>query len=40
MVGVGIQGMRVRLEQLGGRLELRPRSPGLRVRAVLPVAAG
>lgn len=37
-VGVGISGMRVRLKQLGGRLEIRPRSPGLLVRAVLPLA--
>lgn len=36
-VGVGIQGMRVRIEQLGGRLTLRDRRPGLAVRAVLPV---
>ena len=37
-VGVGIAGMRVRLEQLGGRLELLPRGPGLRVLAALPLA--
>jgi two-component system NarL family sensor kinase len=36
-VGVGISGMRVRLEQLGGRLDIRPRQPGLLVRAVIPL---
>jgi two-component system NarL family sensor kinase len=36
-VGVGISGMRVRLEQLGGRVELSPRNPGLLLRAVLPL---
>lgn len=36
-IGVGISGMRVRLEQLGGRLDLRPRQPGLLVRAVIPL---
>jgi signal transduction histidine kinase len=35
-VGVGVSGMRVRLAQLGGRLELVPRQPGLLVRALLP----
>ena len=38
-VGVGIAGMRVRLEQLGGRLELRPRRHGLLVRATVPISA-
>jgi two-component system NarL family sensor kinase len=38
-VGVGIAGMRVRLEQLGGRLELRPRRHGLLVRATVPICA-
>ena len=38
VVGVGISGMRVRLEQLGGRLQIRPRRPGLRVAATLPLA--
>ena len=37
-VGVGISGMRVRLEQLGGKLQIRPGKPGLRVAATLPVA--
>ena len=35
-VGVGISGMRVRAAQLGGRLELVPRRPGLLVRAFFP----
>lgn len=35
-VGVGISGMRVRVGQLGGSLELLPRSPGLTVRALFP----
>jgi signal transduction histidine kinase len=39
-IGVGISGMRLRIEQLGGRLELRRRRPGLAVRAVLPSDAG
>jgi signal transduction histidine kinase len=38
-VGVGVSGMRVRLEQLGGRLKLKPLMRGLLVRAVLPLAA-
>jgi signal transduction histidine kinase len=38
-IGIGISGMRLRLEQLGGRLELRRRRPGLTVRAVLPLDA-
>jgi signal transduction histidine kinase len=38
-LGVGVSGMRARLEQLGGRLELRARRPGLLVRAVLPLSA-
>lgn len=36
-IGVGIAGMRVRLEQLGGELEILPRQPGLRVRGALPL---
>jgi signal transduction histidine kinase len=39
-MGVGVSGMRVRLEQLGGRLELLPLPAGLLVRATLPVTAG
>jgi signal transduction histidine kinase len=35
-IGVGISGMRVRLKQLGGWLELDRLQPGLRVRAMLP----
>ena len=37
VVGVGIQGMRERLQQLGGRLELTSGLPGVRVRAMLPL---
>ena len=37
-VGVGISGMRVRLEQLGGRLQIRSLNPGLRLAATLPIA--
>lgn len=37
-LGVGVSGMRARLEQLGGRLELHARRPGLLVRAVLPLS--
>jgi two-component system, NarL family, sensor kinase len=36
-VGVGISGMRLRLEQLGGRLELRSQPCGLLVRALVPI---
>jgi two-component system, NarL family, sensor kinase len=36
-VGVGISGMRLRLSQLGGRLELRSRPRGLLVRATVPL---
>jgi two-component system, NarL family, sensor kinase len=36
-VGVGISGMRLRLEQLGGHLELRSSPSGLLVRASVPV---
>jgi signal transduction histidine kinase len=39
-VGVGISGMRVRVAQLGGRLELLPRKPGLTVRALFPAPSG
>jgi PAS domain S-box-containing protein len=35
-LGVGIAGMRERLRQLGGRLEIESESPGTLVRAVLP----
>ena len=37
-VGVGFGGMRERLRQLGGRLEVESDSGGTRVRAVLPLA--
>ncbi|MGH9377990.1 MAG: PAS domain S-box protein [Terriglobia bacterium] len=36
MMGVGIRGMRERVRQLGGRLEIRPGRPGTRVEVVLP----
>jgi signal transduction histidine kinase len=38
-VGVGLPGMRQRLEQLGGRLEVESSKRGTRIRAVLPVSA-
>ena len=34
--GVGIPGMRARMEQVGGTLTLAPLTPGLRVRAEMP----
>ena len=37
--GVGIAGMTARMEQLGGRLEIQPRSKGLLIRAELPAPA-
>jgi two-component system, NarL family, sensor kinase len=37
-VGVGISGMRLRLEQLGGRLVLRSSSSGVLVQATVPLA--
>lgn len=36
-LGVGILGMRERIRQLGGRLEVAPAKPGTTVRAVLPL---
>lgn len=36
--GVGIAGMRERLRLLGGRLEIEPALPGVRVRATLPLS--
>jgi PAS domain S-box-containing protein len=39
-LGVGIAGMRQRLRQLGGRLELRSSPRGTTVRAIVPLAAG
>ena len=36
--GVGIQGMRERVRQLGGRLDVRSHSRGTTVLAVLPVS--
>jgi two-component system, NarL family, sensor kinase len=38
-LGVGILGMRERMRQLGGRLEIRSGSSGTTVRAVLPLGA-
>jgi signal transduction histidine kinase len=37
--GMGIPGMRSRVEALGGTLEAGPTAEGFRVRAVLPVEA-
>jgi signal transduction histidine kinase len=37
-LGVGISGMRLRLLQLGGRLEIRSSPQGTRVRASIPLA--
>jgi signal transduction histidine kinase len=39
-VGVGIAGMRIRLEQLGGRLEIRSSGSGTRVSATVPIPTG
>jgi len=36
-VELGVAGMRERLRQLGGRLEVRPENPGTTVRATLPL---
>jgi CheY-like chemotaxis protein len=38
-VGLGIQGMRERLNELGGRLEIAPTSQGTTVRATIPLAS-
>jgi PAS domain S-box-containing protein len=38
-LGVGILGMRERMRQLGGRLELSSNGPGTIVRAILPLAS-
>jgi len=35
--GVGLRGMRERLRQLGGTLQVQSNSPGTRVTAILPV---
>jgi signal transduction histidine kinase len=39
-LGVGISGMRERLRQLGGRLEVRSKGAGTSVTAVLPLGKG
>jgi len=39
MVGVGIAGMRERVRQLGGRLEIESDSSGTLIRATLPLAS-
>jgi PAS domain S-box-containing protein len=36
-LGVGITGMRERVQQLGGTLEIEPANPGTLVRAILPL---
>ena len=38
--GVGLAGMRERLNELKGRLELEPAGPGTRLRAIVPRFAG
>jgi signal transduction histidine kinase len=38
--GVGLRGMRERLRQLGGTLQVQSNSPGTRVTAILPVLRG
>jgi PAS domain S-box-containing protein len=38
-LGVGILGMRERMRQLGGRLEISSNGPGTMVRAVLPIVS-
>jgi len=37
-VGLGIAGMRERLQEIGGRLEVLSANPGTTVRAILPLA--
>ena len=37
-LGVGIRGMRERVRQLGGRLEIRPGKPGTIVEVILPLS--
>jgi signal transduction histidine kinase len=39
-LGVGIPGMRVRIQQLGGTLEIDGRTRGTQVRATIPLSAG
>ncbi|HKT60634.1 MAG TPA: ATP-binding protein, partial [Gemmatimonadales bacterium] len=39
VLGVGLSGMRERMEQLGGVLRIRSGSDGTTITAVLPVAA-
>ena len=39
-LGIGIQGMRERVRQLGGRIEIGAAKPGTLVRAVLPLRRG
>jgi signal transduction histidine kinase len=36
-VGIGIAGMRARMEQLGGTLNIRPGARGVVVRAAVPL---
>ena len=35
--GIGIQGMRERIENLGGRIETESRPEGFRVKALIPL---
>jgi signal transduction histidine kinase len=37
--GVGLAGMRERLSELRGRLEIQPADPGTRVLAIVPLLA-
>jgi signal transduction histidine kinase len=39
-MGVGLRGMRERIEQLGGKIELRSSSSGTTVTAILPIPSG
>ena len=39
-LGVGITGMRERVRQLGGTLEIEPANPGTLVRAIFPIRGG
>jgi PAS domain S-box-containing protein len=39
-LGVGITGMRERVRQLGGTLEIEPANPGTLIRAIFPIGKG
>ena len=38
--GLGLQGMRARVERLGGNLQVGPTGQGFEVRATFPLAGG